>query len=191
GAGDAPPTTGIYTFPLPLPRYRRLFREGAHLAVPPTRAVPAACVDPRIKQRSRLHWWLADREVHASHPGATAALLDQHGHLTETAAANVLVVKQGVVQSPPRDTILGGVSLLVVEGLCKDLGIPFLERPLTVYDARTADEMLLTSTPYCLCGVSQFHGVPVPWPGPVFQRLLAAWGERIGLDIRRQIEEGG
>ncbi len=189
GLGDAAPTFGMHTFPLPLARYRRLFSAGAHLAVPATRQVPSVCVDPRIKQRSRFAWWLAGREVQFAHPGgeAMAVLLDEHGCLTETASANLLIVKDGVVQSPPRHTILGGISLLVVEELCRDLGMAFVEEPLSVHDAYTADEMMLTSTPWCLCGVSRFNGVPVPWPGAVFQRLLAAWSERIGLDIRGQI----
>jgi len=188
GAGDATPTFGMHTFPLPLARYRRFFREGAHLAVPPTPQVPAVCVDPRIKQRSRLHWWLANREVHAADPDASAVLVNEHGHLTETAAANLLIVRGGAVHSPPPATILPGVSLLTIEELCRDLGMQFVQRPLTVQDAHTADEMMLTSTAWCVCGVSRFNGLPVPWPGPMFQRLLAAWSQRIGLDIRRQIE---
>jgi branched-chain amino acid aminotransferase len=188
GAGDAGPTFGMHTFPLPFVRYRRLFREGAHLAVPRTLQVPAACVDPRIKQRSRLHWWLAGREVHDAYPGAMALLLDQHEHLTETAAANLLIVKAGAVHSPPPEAILGGISLLTVAELCCDLGIPFVRRPLTVEDAHAADEIMLTSTAWCLCGVSRFNDRTTPWPGPVFQRLLAAWSQRISLDIRGQME---
>src|SRR5438034_3972603 len=57
GLGDAPPTLILHTFPLPFARYARLFQQGAQLVVPPTRHIPAACVDPRIKHRSRLHWW--------------------------------------------------------------------------------------------------------------------------------------
>src|SRR5947207_4448398 len=57
-AGDAPPTFGLHTFPLPFRRYRRLFSEGAHLVTAQTRQVPASSVDPRIKQRSRRHWRL-------------------------------------------------------------------------------------------------------------------------------------
>jgi branched-chain amino acid aminotransferase len=188
GPGDGAPTFGMHTFPLPFARYRRLFGEGAHLAVPTTRQVPAVCVDPRIKQRSRLHWWLANREIHFTYPDASAVLLDQHGNLTETAAANLLLVKNGVVHSPPPDAILNGISLLTVRELCRDLGIPFVQRPLTVDDAHAADEMMMASTPWCLCGVSRFNGQSVPWPGVVFQCLLTTWSERIGLDIQRQIE---
>src|SRR3954470_13103937 len=58
GAGDQPPTFGMHTFPLPFARYRPLIEHGAALAVPGVRHVPAECIDPRIKQRSRMHWWL-------------------------------------------------------------------------------------------------------------------------------------
>src|SRR2546427_3304955 len=68
GAGDGPPTLGMHTFPLPFARYRPLFREGARLVVPATRHVSAASVEPRIKQRSRLHWWLAEQEARAVEP---------------------------------------------------------------------------------------------------------------------------
>jgi branched-chain amino acid aminotransferase len=190
GPGDGPPTFGMHTFPLPLARYAGLFREGARLVVPPTRHVPAASVDPRIKQRSRLHWWLAERAARHIEPGASALLLDAHGHVTETAGANFLLVRDGAVLSPPRDSILGGVSLLTVEELCGELGIPFAERPLTVDDCLTAEEAMLASTPYCLAGVRSIQGAPIPWPGPAFRRLLGAWGRRVGLDVSRQFGAG-
>ena len=188
GPGEGPPTLGLHTFPLPFARYARLFREGARLIIPATRHVPALCVDPRIKMRSRLFWWLAEQEAHQADPLASALLLDLNGHVTETAAANFLIVKNGRVISPPRASILEGVSLRVAEELCGKLHIGFEERPLTTYDCLTADEALLASTPYCLAGVSRINGAPLTWPGPILQRLLAAWGEAVGLDIRKQIE---
>jgi branched-chain amino acid aminotransferase len=187
GAGDAPPTLGMHTFPLPFARYRRLFREGAHLVIPTTRHVPAVCVDPRVKQRSRLHWWLAEREAALAEAGANALLLDLDGQVTETAGANFLVVRDGTVLSPPPEAILGGVSLGVVQALCGELGLAFSERRLTIYDCLSADEALLTSTPYCLAGVSRIHGVPIPWPGPVFGKLLSLWSRQVGVDIAAQI----
>ncbi len=191
GAGEAAPTFAMHTFPLPFARYRRLFEQGAHLVIPSTRHVPAVCIDPRVKQRSRLHWWLAEQEAHLAEPGATALLLDTDGHVTETAAANFLLVQSGAVVSPPRHAILNGVSLQVVEELCGELGIRFEERVLAAHDCLNADEALLASTPYCLAGVSRINGVPLPWPGLVFRRLLEEWGRRVGLDIRGQIEGAG
>jgi branched-chain amino acid aminotransferase len=187
GPGDGPPTLGAHTFPLPFARYARLFREGAVLAVPPTRHVPAACIDPRVKQRSRLHWWLAEQEARRIEPVASALLLDLDGRVTETAAANFLLVKDGAVLSPPRDAVLNGVSLRVTEELCGGLGVPFAERPLPLADCRAADEALLTGTAFCVAGVHRLDGTELAWPGPVYRRLLAAWGRLVGLDVARQI----
>jgi branched-subunit amino acid aminotransferase/4-amino-4-deoxychorismate lyase len=187
GPGDGPPTLGLHTFPLPFARYARLFREGARLIVPATRHVPPACVPPQVKQRSRLHWWLAEQEAQAADPRASALLLDPEGYVTETAAANVLLVRGGRVLTPARRRVLDGVSLRVAEELCAALGIPFAEADLRADDLAAADEVMLASTPYCLAPVSRINGEPVPTPGPVFERLLSAWSAAVGVDIRRQI----
>lgn len=187
GVGEGPPTFGMHTFPLPFHRYAGLFREGVCLVTPSVRHVPPTCVDPRIKQRSRLHWWLADCEVRQRHPGAVALLLDEQGFVTETAGANFLLVRDGAVFSPPRASILGGVSLLVVEELCRDLGVPFTERQLTLTDCLQADEAWLASTPYCLAGVRLINESPINWPGSLLQSVLSLWSDGVGVDIRRQI----
>jgi D-alanine transaminase len=113
-----------------------------------------------------------------------------HGHVTETAGANFLIDRDGTVMSPPGESVLGGISLRVVRELCRKMGIAFEERALTLYDCLNADEAMLTNTVFCLAGVSRINGLPLAWPGPVFQRLLEAWSEEIGLDIQRQIVGG-
>jgi branched-chain amino acid aminotransferase len=190
GPGDGPPTLGMHTFPLSLGRYARWFREGARLVTPAVRA-PTQSVDPRIKQRSRLHWWLAQQEVQALDATASALLLDETGQLTETAAANFLLVRGGVVCSPPGSLVLGGISLAVTEELCRQIGVGFEERPLTLADCRDADEALLTGTSFCLAGVSRINDMTLPWPGPVYRRLQEAWNQLVQIDIVGQIEALG
>jgi branched-subunit amino acid aminotransferase/4-amino-4-deoxychorismate lyase len=187
GPGDGPPTVGMHTFPLPFARYRRLFEQGASLVVPETRHIPVVSFDPRAKVRSRLHWWIAQQEAEEIERGAIALLFNYEGHVTETASANFLVVRGGKVVSPPRQSILGGVSLQVVKELCSDLTIPFREEALQVDDCLSADEALLTSTPYGVAGVSRINGHSIPWPGPILKRLLAKWNSRVGIDIAGQI----
>ncbi len=184
---EAGTTFGMHTFPLRFRQYRRFLEQGAALVVPRTHQVPAGCVDPRVKQRSRLHWWLAQKEAEQLEPGALALLLDSDGFITETASANFLLVKNGVVLSPPGQGILEGVSLRVVRELCKELGLGFEEKPLRLYDCQAADEAFLSCTTYCLAGVCRINGMPLPWPGPIMQRLLQAWSKRVGVDIRGQI----
>jgi branched-subunit amino acid aminotransferase/4-amino-4-deoxychorismate lyase len=184
---DRMPTLGMVTSPLVPERYAHLFRQGAHLHVPTVRHVPANCVDPRIKHRSRLHWWIAEQEAHDVSAHATALLLDQNGHVTETAAANFVVVHKGAVLSPPRESILGGITLQVVEELCGELGIPFREQALSLADCQSAAEAMLTSSSFAIAGVSRIGDAPIPWPGPIFKRLLDTFGKRVGVDIAAQM----
>jgi branched-subunit amino acid aminotransferase/4-amino-4-deoxychorismate lyase len=187
GGGDATPTLGMHSFPLPFARYCRFFTEGATLVVPPTRHVPPTSVDPRAKVRSRMHWWIAEQEAKMIDPAASALLLDASGHVTETAAANFLIVRDGTVVTPSRDSILGGISLRAVEELCGELAIPYVERPLTLAECQSADEALLAGTAFCVAGVRRLDGVERRWPGPIWRRLLEAWSARVGLDIEGQI----
>jgi branched-chain amino acid aminotransferase len=184
------PTFCIHSFPLPFHLFRRFFETGIHLVTPSTRHVPPECVDPKIKNRSRIHWWLAEREAHLADGNAMPLLLDLQGNLTETSGANCLLVKNGTVYSPTPRNILLGISRKVVIELCGKLGIPFVERDLQIYDALTSDEAFVATTPYCIAPVTKFNGVTVgdgAVGGPIYKRLLKAWSEEVGLDIRGQV----
>ena len=180
------PTLAMHTAPLDMQRSGPLFKTGVLLATPQVQAMPRACIDPRIKHRSRLHWRLAQLEVSRSHPGAQALLLDRDGFITETAAANFLLVRDYTVLSPPLDTVLNGISLAIVRDLCQELGIAFHVRPLTLLDCAHAQEAFLTNTSFCLAGVRRINAIELRWPGSITERILSAWSEKVGIDIRAQ-----
>ncbi|HZT30988.1 MAG TPA: aminotransferase class IV [Bryobacteraceae bacterium] len=184
------PTFCIHSFPLPFELFRGYFEQGIHLVTPSTRHVPPQCLDPKIKNRSRLHWWLAEQEAHLVDPAAMPLLLDLDGNLTEVGGANVLLVKDGAVLSPSSRNILRGVSRQIVMRLCAQLGIPFQERELQLHDALTADEMFVTTTPYCMAPVTRVNGIPIgsgAVGGLVFEAILRAWNAEVGMDIRAQV----
>ncbi len=186
-SGETPPTQIMHTFPLPFGNYADWFREGARLAVPSVRQVSSSCMDPHIKHRSRFHWWLASQEVQRLDPAASPILLNQDGYVTENSRANLLIVRNGKVISPPRADVLDGISLRVTEQLCRELAIPFEKAPLTVSECETSAEAFLTGTAFCLAGVKSVNGMALPWPGPVTEALSAAWTQLVGLDFRKQI----
>lgn len=187
------PTVCAHTFPLPFELWAHTMQTGTHLVTPSIRQVPAQCWDPQMKCRSRMHYYLADQEARLVDPQASALLLDLDGHVTETAAANFLLVERGTLVSPPAGKTLPGISRATVVALAGKLGIPFVERDVQVFSALNADEAFIASTPYCLMPVIRINGVPIGdgQPGPVFQRLIAAWSREVGLDIAQQIVEGG
>ena len=188
GATDGA-TLCLHTYPLPFVLWADKYERGQSLVATDVRQVPPACWPAEIKCRSRMHYYLADREAALREPGARALLLDLDGHVTETSTANVLTWMEGEgLVSPPRDLILPGISLAVTRELAETLGMSCCERLLTVEELQGATEVLLTSTPFCILPVTRIGGEPIGdgRPGAVFQRLLAAWNERTGIDIVRQ-----
>jgi branched-chain amino acid aminotransferase len=177
------PTLIAYTQPLDIQLIERLATIGASL-------VPVAAttgVDARIKHRSRLSWWQAALQVHATDADSEPLFVDPTtNEVLETPSANVLAVIDGVVTSPPRDRILNGISLGVVEDLCKHLSVPFVERSLSLADLKSASEVMLANTSFCLVGVSRIGDQSIPLPGPVLMRLLDGWSQWVGVEIRPQ-----
>ena len=160
------------------------------MVTPSTRHVPPQCLDQKIKHRSRLHWWIAEKEARLADPNAIPLLLDLDGNLTECSGANILLVKNGVVYSPASRNILRGESRAVVAEICEELGIGFESVDLQVHDAINADEIFLVTTPYCMAPITRINGLVVgdgSLTGPVFERILAAWSKKVGVDIRGQI----
>jgi len=66
-----------------------------------------------------------------------------------------------------------------------------LDAELQPYDFYTADEVFIASTSPCVLPVTRmdWRKIGDGIPGPVVHRLLAAWGEAVGLDIVKQALE--
>ena len=192
GTVETRPTLCGHTFPLPFELWDTMQAEGLHLVTPSVRQLPDTCIDPSIKHRSRLHYYLADREASRTAAGARAVLLDDQGRLTETTAASLLLVSDHRILSPPSTSVLPSISVAVIAELAEQLDLEFVEQDLHPEDVVRADEALVASTPYCLAAVTRFNHQPVGSgrPGPITDRLLTAWDRLVGLDIREQIREG-
>ena len=112
-ATNGPPTLGMVTYPLPFARYRPFFTEGVTLAAVGMHGVGSESVlPPTVKHRSRMFWHIADHKAReqTGNPTALAILLGPTGALTETSIANFLAVIDGVVISPPRETVLASTT---------------------------------------------------------------------------------
>ncbi|MBN2473462.1 MAG: aminotransferase class IV [Pirellulales bacterium] len=189
--GSAGPTVCLHTYPLPFHLWVEKYGSGQSLVTTDVEQVPSRCWPPALKCRSRMHYYLADRQAAVIEAGSRALLLDAEGHVTETSTANVVtyVSGEGLI-SPPESRILRGISLATLLDLAQELGIPVLQRDLKCETVAAADEVLLGSTPLCLLPVTRLNGRPIGdgKPGAVFRRLLTAWGELVGIDIAGQAE---
>ena len=188
GGRGSDPRTVVHTFPLAFQLWADAYTSGMALRSVSVRQVPDACWPVQAKVRSRLHYYLADREAHAAEPGSRAVVCHLDGRVSETSTANIAIVRHGAILTPPPSDALTGVSLRCAETLAATLGIAWQARSLTDADLAGADEILLTSTPNCILPATRFNGRAVGngRPGPIYQSLLAAWSSLVGLDIAAQ-----
>ncbi|HYX27455.1 MAG TPA: aminotransferase class IV [Pyrinomonadaceae bacterium] len=168
-----------------------LFDKGINAVIPSQRAIPASLLDPKIKNRSRLFYLMANIEVgNCEGDNNWALLLDPDGFVTEGTGDNFLIVKDGVIISPEGRNILRGVSrAYVMNELAPQLGLRAVERNIEPYDVLTADEAFMTATPFCILPVTSLNGSPIGHGvGQVTRMLLNAWSENVGVDIPAQIK---
>jgi branched-chain amino acid aminotransferase len=189
GWEDTGPSVIVDCRPLPFKERARHYRDGIKVIVPSVRRTPPYALSPRTKTHNYLNMVMANHEVHAQDPEAWAVLLDENGNLCEGMGSNVFIVKDGRLMTPRERYVLAGVSRATVIELAGELRIPVEERDLDLYDAYTADEMFLTSTSLCLCGVSSVNGARIGdgrIPGPITRRLLDAYSDLVSCDIAGQ-----
>jgi branched-chain amino acid aminotransferase len=152
------------------------YTNGIAVILSSVRRNPPRSLDPAIKSCNLLNNILAMQEAQAK--GAfEAIMLNEIGEIAETAGANVFMVKDGCLMTPPLDAgILPGVTRHVVLELAGGLELPVREEPVAVKDLLAANEVFITSTLKEVLPVATIDGRPVGAgrPGPVTLRLLGA-----------------
>ena len=167
------PTVMAYVSRLPFDEYARFYSEGKPAVVANVRNVPPSVVDPRAKTRFRLHYFMAGLDAKRIDPKGFALLLDTDGFICEGTGANFFIARDGVLHTPTTRNILEGISRRTVIELAGKLGIPVVERDLTLYDAYNADEAFWTTSSYCMLPVSRVNHMAVrQTPGPLFKKLI-------------------
>ena len=77
--------------------------------------------------------------------GATETVMFRDGYLSEAAASNVWVVKNGQLLGTPKDNlVLEGIRYGLIEELCQQQGIEFELRRISRAEVLQADELLLS-----------------------------------------------
>jgi branched-chain amino acid aminotransferase len=188
----ANPTVCVHGFPLPFAGWVQKFEQGVSLRIVSVRQVPANCWPSEMKCRSRMHYYLADREAAQIEPDSRALLLDQEGFVGEASTANVVCYIRGRGLVTPRlAKVLPGITQEVLFGLAGEMGLAREEDDLTPEQLMAADEVFLSSTSVCLLPVVRVDGraIGAGKPGPMFQQLLAAWTRHVGVDIVEQARQ--
>ena len=175
------PTLVIIVKPLP-GQPARSFTEGIRIALVGVRRNHPQALNPLIKSNNLINNALAMQEAITSQ-GEEALMLNQAGEIAECAQSNFFLVQGGRVLTPPLTAgLLPGVTREFVIGLARELSIDAAEAGLTPDDLRTADEAFITGTTREITPVVAVDELKIGsgTPGPVTQRLIEAFGKKVG-----------
>ena len=99
-------------------------------------------------------------------------LLNQEGRVAEGIASCLLMVRDGVVFSPPAsEGALESITLAIVEALAEQEGISVVRRPIDRSELYIADELGLTGTLAEITRVRSIDDVALPEDAPVLDLL--------------------
>ena len=157
------------------------YAQGVTIALVSVRRNHPETVNPLIKSNNLLNNALAMQEAYRR--GAAEALMkNTRDEICECAMSNIFVVTGGTLRTPPATAgLLAGVTRAFVLELAAKTGIRALEETLRECDVMAADEVFFTSTTREIVPVVRVddHVVGAGRPGPVTQRLRAAFAEAL------------
>ncbi len=106
-------------------------------------------------------------------------MLDQTGSVSEATSENVFIVKNNQVITPPKNTILEGITRESVIELLSDLNIKITEQQISRDQLYTADEIFLSGTAAEIIAVNEYDKriIGNGKMGPVTQKLKDAFSE--------------
>ena len=122
---------------------------------------------------------------------AETILIRNNEFMTEGAASNIFVVKDGKLLAPPKDNLmLPGITYDVVLEIAAANGIPHEVRRVMKEEVFAADELLLTSSTKEVLAITQLDGKPVGTgkPGAMFARLHALYQD-FKRDVMRRKQD--
>ena len=114
--------------------------------------------------------------------GALETVMFRHGFLSEAAASNVWVVKNGQVLGPTKNhLVLEGIRYGLIEEICAQQGLSFALRPIARAEVFDADELMLSSATKEVLAITHLdgqavgHGATAGKPGPIYQKIYQAY----------------
>jgi len=107
-----------------------------------------------------------------------AMLLDASGFVSEGAGENLFVVKEGRVCTPDLSAgALNGITRNTVFAICRDLGIPLVEKRITRDEVYIADEAFFTGTAAEVTPIRELDRIEIGAGsrGPVTEKIQSAF----------------
>ena len=146
-----------------------LYEKGMKIISATTVRNHPLAIPPQAKSLNYLNNILAKIEA-LDNDVPEAIIYNHQGYVAEASGDNVLIVKDGVIYTPPAEAgALPGITQSVVIELAKKENIQVIEKNLTRFDLYVCDEFFLTGTAAEVIGIVDVDGriVGDGKPGPI------------------------
>jgi branched-chain amino acid aminotransferase len=177
------PPVDLIIYSAPLPQYHEPVRLGLRAhgrhAASPLAGVKSISWLPNV-------WAVAEAQKEGFDE---VVLLNERGEVAECTAANIFMVKNRKVFTPPLNSgCLEGVTRGILFEIAPEAGIGIAERLLRPEDLYSADEVFISSTNRNLIGVGEIAENRIAAaPGPVTHQLENLFAAHVGEYVTRRL----
>ena len=130
---------------------------GIRLITASVRRNSPANLDSKIHHNNLINNILAKIEANIAHAN-DALMLDNYGFVSETNACNIFMAKNGTLYTPHADACLPGITRKKVIAIAQQIGIPCVEKNISLTEIYNANEVFTTGTMGELTTVFEIDG---------------------------------
>src|SRR5580693_6602283 len=170
-----------------IPEYKvprpQMLTQGVRLFTVHVRRGAPDVQDPKLNSHSKLNCITAC--IQATKAGADEALmLDPHGFVATCNSTHFFIVRRGEVWTSTGKYCLAGITRANVLRVCREAGIPALEKDFSLTEVYGADEAFVTGTFAGIAPVTEIDGRRISAArGPMVERLQQLYLQLIERDI--------
>jgi len=159
----------------------KVIPDPIHLGVSTWQRATDSALPARIKTSSNYQMGRLARMEGRARNCSDMILLNSQGRVAEATGSCVLMVRDGVIYTPPAsEGALESITLEFIEALAKTLKIPFVRRPIDHTELFIADELAICGTLAELVPIISIEGMTLNPNGP----LLTAIRDRFFKVVR-------
>jgi len=186
------PVLTIADFPLKwtVSGMNEYFDKGIHAVISNQKMIPDELLNAAVKNRSRLHYMMANIDIaNKKLDRAWALLEDPEGNICEGTGSNIFFVKNGELYTPKPKNMLRGISRQFLIDLAKQNNIKVNEVDIRKENLSEFEEAFYTATPFCMLPCFKLEDFELNFrkKDSLYNQLLFYWSESVGLNIEEQI----
>lgn len=152
-------------------------QDGARLKTSVWRRIPDFSIPSRAKVNGAYINSVLAKQDAIDSGYDDCILLDSHGHVCELSAANIFIIRDGVILTPDiASDLLEGINRRTVIEMAKELGLEIIERSIDLTELYVAEEVFVTGTSAFVSGITEIDARTIGngQVGPITKRLREA-----------------